>query len=685
MSRGRGGHAKEYHRFSPPSHHSKSANQELFPQTFPAHPGTPYVPSPNASLGRFQHPPPYLSPGPPGASPSGPFQPPNPFTSQYPGPSQVQAQRSSSNRGVCGDEAADFRQQQILFLRGQCAEAPKFVPHPSEHFDSPPQHQAGYYNSPKPGSYVRRGGYIRGKSSWEKVFKTRYHAGPKSGWEQQHLRSQNIRYQCDSQVDCDAAGLSSAFHALSLENFGSASSSGGSGIKASRSLPSGKCSLHLTPEIQKQVLSSLASLQPSETIQAKDLAKRFRLPKKIVNQALYSLFRLNQAVIIEGTPPLWRLRKEGDAEASHGRTQFRAKTDQRFAQDTFVEQDQCLIKEVNPDSNLTSASSSTATEASSDYSEESEDSEKESSSEVLDSDKAVDTFSSTEKESDLSKTMEAKDSKEQILKYLHETGQANALMIAKNLGLKNAAAKHVNPTLYAMEKHGDLSRRSGSMPPIWELSAHQREKMDRQRKAAVAASITRNKLEHCGTQGPVIAAQAAPKIVCGSGLSEEAMTWENLPTSQTRHGKDGTFGNGMLEKQSDSDMDSVPAHDKIPSVDNDLTSVPYSSHDASYYQADNKNGGHSEWASDDIPEFLNTIRSEVAVSLAAPLPPAQNTETTKLQKLKLALSKNPVSGLMEYAQYLGYNCEFLLLEQSGPSHNPRLVSRRLFCCCHLFH
>lgn len=57
----------------------------------------------------------------------------------------------------------------------------------------------------------------------------------------------------------------------------------------------------------------------------------------------------------------------------------------------------------------------------------------------------------------------------------------------------------------------------------------------------------------------------------------------------------------------------------------------------------------------------------VAVSVAAPPPP---NLWAKLQEVKL---KNPVSGLMEYAQFLGQNCEFLLLDQSGPSHDPRSV------------
>lgn len=578
----------------------------------------------------------------------------------------MQAQ-SSSNRGGGGGGTADFRQQQILFLRGQSAEAPKFVPLQADHPGSPPQRQTGYYNSQKPSGYVRRGGYFQGRPSWEQGFNTRYYRGPKSGWEQPHARSHNSQNQCNSWVDSDANRLSSDFHVLSLEN----SSSGISGSKVFSSHHSGRYSLQLTPDIQKKVLNSLASLQPGETIQTRVLAKRLRLPKKIVNKALYSLSKLNQAVRIEGTPPLWRLYKEGDTEYSHGRTQFSANSPKNFAQNKVLNHNQGFSEEVKPDGNLTSTTS-TATEASSDSSEDSEDSEKESSTEVQDSDQAVDTFSPTEKKSGLPTTMD-KDSKEHILQYLHETGQANALMIAKNLGLRNA--KQVNPTLYAMEKHGELSRNSSSVTPVWELSAHQREKMGRQRKAAAAASMIHVNSEFCGASGPV-KEQTSTKMVCGSMLLQEVMNWENIPTSQTCDSKDSLFGNGMLEKQSHSDLDTLIVLEKTPS-DDDLISVPYSSQNATYYQKDDKNGGLLEWASDDIPEFLNTIRSEVAVSLAAPLPSAQNTESTRLQRLKLALSKNPVSGLMEYAQFLGYSCEFLLLEQSGPSHNPRLAGMEI--------
>uniref|UniRef100_A0A8C1NTF6 Adenosine deaminase RNA specific n=1 Tax=Cyprinus carpio TaxID=7962 RepID=A0A8C1NTF6_CYPCA len=193
--------------------------------------------------------------------------------------------------------------------------------------------------------------------------------------------------------------------------------------------------------------------------------------------------------------------------------------------------------------------------------------------------------------------------KEKILQYLYESGTGSALVIAKNLGLRSA--KQVNPTLYAMEKQGDVRRDTEVTPPIWSLSAHRQEKMDRQRKVAATA-----------IQDPMPPKPSEPS----------------------------------------------------PSTFHYFQPPP---HQFSYYQDMASNGGErSQWVSDDIPKFLNTIRSEVAVSLAAPPPPAQSLESNRLQKLKEARSKNPVSGLMEFAQHLGHTCEFLLLDQSGPSHDP---------------
>ncbi|KAL7886681.1 hypothetical protein AOLI_G00044020 [Acnodon oligacanthus] len=652
MSRGRGGPSKEHQRFSLPPNQGKS-RLGFSSQTFQTHSRTSHIPSPNSAFGRFQHPPLYSYPSSPGASPRGPILP----TPPLPGISQDNPQSSALNGVGRSDEAKDFHQQQILFLRGQIVQAPKFrAPQWGETPNSSGnhQHQTGHYTS----SFTKSGGYSRDRQNWEKGPQIGYPPGPKkpSGWEYskgQCYQNQYIKGHWHS----DISSLSAGFHDLLLEenrsskphNFDTVSSCSSSGSRASSSLSTVRYSLRFTPEIQKQVLSVLASLGPGETIQAKVLARKLHLPKKFVNQALYTLYSSRQAVKQGETPPLWRLRTEGDAQPLKGtdRPQYAVKPDKGVAQETTIKQEEDVGKVRKPDNE-------DDPEASCGFSEESEDSEKETSLVVLGSDQVQETFSSSVQAANFVTAMESKDNKELIVQYLYEAGKASALLIAKNLGLRNA--KQVNPTLYAMEKQGELCRDTSHTPPFWELTAHRREKMDRQRKAT--AAVKQEELD-----------LANPASLITSDMGELTETMEEK--------KEAVLGNGTVVQQSQVDMDTIPGLEQISPDPSHLSShscvsFPHAADRLSYYQADDRNGGgQSQWASDDIPEYLNTIRSEVAVSLAAPLPPAQSSEATKLQKLREARSKNPVSGLMEYAQYLGLNCEFLLLDQSGPSHDPR--------------
>uniref|UniRef100_A0A8B9JIR6 Adenosine deaminase RNA specific n=1 Tax=Astyanax mexicanus TaxID=7994 RepID=A0A8B9JIR6_ASTMX len=591
MSRGRGGPFKEHQQFSLPPHQGKSRFGS-FPQSFQAHPRAPRVPSPNSGIARFPPPPLYTYPTSPGVSPRGPTFPPASSTPPSYGTSQTDFQTSAANGVGRKDEAADFRQQQALFLRGQSSQAPKFQAEPP-YFSGNRQQQTTYTPS-----YVQRGGYRQNRPNWQRGPPSGSPLGgrkppgcdylPSSGPYHQYKRG-----HWDRPSDRDVSSLSTGFRDLSLEAGRFASSSSSSGSRSSSSLPPVRCSLHLTTDIQKQVLSSLASLGPGETIQAKVLAKKLRLPKKIVNQALYALSSLHQAVKQGDTPPLWRLRREGEGVPA---------------------------KETRPNRPNTG------------YRVESEDFQQENSFETFASDRDQGTFPAATQAGSF--------------------GKASALLIAKNLGFRNA--KQVNPMLYAMEKQGDLSRMSGVTPPSWELSAHRREKMDRQRKAASAA---------VGASGL-------------SGRPSEALElMDSESTERTPMSKEAVLGNGTFGQQSHVDI--IPGLEAISPESSDpsshsFTSLPRTGQSASYKPADDRNGGgQSQWASDEIPEYLNTIRSEVAVSLAAPLSLAQSSEASKLQKLREARSKNAVSGLMEYAQYLGHNCEFLLLDQSGPSHDPR--------------
>uniref|UniRef100_A0A8C1NQV4 Adenosine deaminase RNA specific n=1 Tax=Cyprinus carpio TaxID=7962 RepID=A0A8C1NQV4_CYPCA len=258
--------------------------------------------------------------------------------------------------------------------------------------------------------------------------------------------------------------------------------------------------------------------------------------------------------------------------------------------------------------------------------------------------------------------VDSKDCKEKILQYLYESGTGSALVIAKNLGLRSA--KQVNPTLYAMEKQGDVRRDTEVTPPIWSLSAHRQEKMDRQRKVAATAIQDVNSAEMLK-----FAAEGVTNVNYGvefsGGTAAEPMDGGENPLDNILD--NNTFDNTELDMPGLEPMPPKPS-EPSPSTFHYFQPPP---HQFSYYQDMASNGGErSQWVSDDIPKFLNTIRSEVAVSLAAPPPPAQSLESNRLQKLKEARSKNPVSGLMEFAQHLGHTCEFLLLDQSGPSHDP---------------
>uniref|UniRef100_A0A665VTV6 Adenosine deaminase RNA specific n=1 Tax=Echeneis naucrates TaxID=173247 RepID=A0A665VTV6_ECHNA len=211
--------------------------------------------------------------------------------------------------------------------------------------------------------------------------------------------------------------------------------------------------------------------------------------------------------------------------------------------------------------------------------------------------------------------------KNQILQYLLGSGKATALVIAKNLGFKTS--KQVNSTLYSLKKQGDVIKNGEGNPPIWELSPHRRERMERSLKVAHKTPVEGISIEQEGGASIVLPSPPLPPI---PGLEPKPLPEGWMPERY-------------------------------------------------------KETNEGQWATDDIPEFLNAIRREtdaeklaaekansvgtVAVSLAAP--PPQNL-WAKLQEVRL---KNPVSGLMEYAQYLGHNCEFLLLDQSGPSHDPR--------------
>ncbi|KAM6995706.1 double-stranded RNA-specific adenosine deaminase [Tautogolabrus adspersus] len=634
MSRGRGGPSKDhYHRHPPPDLQAKDSYHRPGVAPFYLRPGPQHSPYPS-----YYHRPDCpivpIQPTAPSFAPSAPPIPntnkgtpkPVPFHNSYPNYSPSPGPNS-------------FRQQQVDFLRGLGSEAPQFRASPRGGGGRGIQR----YPNPSSSGPRERGGYSQDQSFFypSSVRVPRGPPGPP------HL-NRNQNYYSDRQWCNQIDSLYEDFQSLSLnrerpsrgaERFDRHSSPSSLG-----SLSYTKVSITLTPDIQDQVHRALAALKSTETIPAKSLAKKLRLPKSIVNKALYSLERSQKASKQGLLPPEWSLYREplrGEEDQN-----CRAPSPPSYSC-VSLEPPLKPCSEVEPkpepaenrakeeDSDTESSSSRSSIETS-----DSEES-KSSAKAQLQEKKHPSTTSSADP--DLSTMTEQK---ERILQYLLLSREATALVIAKNVGLRSAM--QVNPTLYALEKQGEVIRNGEVNPPTWELSNHRRERMERSLKVA-----------------------------------------QSTPAEEVRMPLENSKGGGSMF-QSSSPLPSLPGLEPMPLSENwipeqsqrELVSKSQSSclaPSSSLCQDEETTEG--QWATDDIPEFLNTIRKEtdagrlaaektnavgtVAVSLAAP--PPQNL-WGKLQELRL---KNPVSGLMEYAQYLGQNCEFLLLDQSGPSHDPR--------------
>uniref|UniRef100_A0A4W5K2H0 Adenosine deaminase RNA specific n=1 Tax=Hucho hucho TaxID=62062 RepID=A0A4W5K2H0_9TELE len=620
MSRGRGGPPIEhYHRPPLPQLQAKQQYYRAGPLGF--HPRAPPQQAPHPNVHS------YLGPVPPLVPPSAHSQSLYPSAPPPPGHSPALSQQSA-----CPIGPNSFRQQQVHFLRGQNTEAPQFrVSHrggaqslgrggPNGLYNESNQSQAGYSRYSQ-NSSRGRGGYSseRGRGNG-RDFGYPPSQGPPRGptgprfWNQKQTstQKQGFNRQWSLHADCaDGPSFSEGFQSLSLDRERSyrgrvdrgdsfdKASVGSSNNSNNKSAPTFQ-----PPDIREQVLQALADLSPVEKLQAKCLAKTLQLPKKFINQALYGLERDKKASKHGESPPEWTVYIEPQEEPEI-RYSYPEKPSESYRQHSQSQTQQLSINS--------------------------------SSNEELDLD--LD-------ESDMADC--GSNQKELILQYLLEAGEATALVISKNLGLRGA--KQVNPTLYAMEKQGDVSRNAEVTPHIWELSVHRRERMERSLKAERSAPA---KVEGMGS-----GFQAVPPGLEGLEANAEAVGGHSHSEGPSPH------------------LTPIPL---TPQLLLHFFLFSPTSSSSSLYQEDESNGG--QWATDDIPEFLNAISRDgggtVAVSLAAP--PPQNLRA-KLQEVR---AKNPVSGLMEFAQYQGHNCEFLLLDQSGPSHDPRfrmqvMLDGRLF-------
>lgn len=663
MSRGRGGPSKEQNSRSLPAH---LPPKQYYSQTDPStpHQRAPHplqVPRPND----------FSCPG----NPVGPFPSPDysRFSSTPPVPynNQVSSVKvgnpnTSINQNLRSNtEPSSFLSLQAQFVRGQSSEA-----------QSSPQAAGGTHNDRAPfsphkaqsgyGRYPRSGPRGRGNNRRNRVLPNTSGGGaPRTfaseDWNPSQAHTATHGQHSNRHLCRQSDSLVEDFHGLTVHrdrsnsgrgNFDSASVSSSSIISSSS-----KVNLPLTPNIQEGVYSILAALSPSENIAARPLAKRLRLPKKIVNSTLYSLEASGKAFKKGTHPPLWSLYRQlsGDqvfennepggslaqlcnfSEHSQQTIKLEVKTEAVEALEQLGED--LPVREDCSDTESTSSRCSSFESSASDLS-------------------STPTTSSTIQ--DIKPAAAMANQKEQILHYLFQVPDVTALVIAKNVGLNTA--KQVNTILYNMEMQGELTKNSEVKPPTWELSKRRREKMERSLKASQGASTAMQCMEEGAgsTPLPLLLPGLEPSLLQDSRQPLQGIEAEAGSLLKT---EEQSTGGHCLRPASDQEM--APA----------LSAATPANCPPSHPRDDEANG--EQWATDDIPEFLNAIRRQtdtgnrtedvgtVAVSLAAP--PPQN-QWAKLQEVRL---KNPVSGLMEYAQYLGQSCEFVLLDQSGPSHDPR--------------
>lgn len=387
---------------------------------------------------------------------------------------QIPPKPGESSNSVSAPDS--FHYQQVEFLRGKNFEPPQFTARPPSSY----QLQPGYNYYPRPRSSPRGRGLYCQDQCLPSVRHPRVPPDPRLLHEN-HLQDPEVPFSRQQRAQADT--LAAGFQHLSLhqrwpnrggDRFSRYSAANFSPVKV----------ISFTPDIQELVHRALLALNPSDRVSAKFLAKKLHLPKPIVNKALYSLEHTQKASKQSLSPPLWTAYRE------------------LLYQDSVLES---LASHVTVEQSSDTESYSCSSTVSSD----SEDSKAAEHQHPI-------TPSSPDQEHTRSTMPEQK---ELVLHYLLNSGEATALCIAKNLGFKTA--KQINPTLYTLEKQGDVIKNGEVTPPTWELATHRRERMERSLKAAKSASTSEVKMEvenerDASTLLPPTALQPTPEVDCWS-------------------------------------------------------------------------------------------------------------------------------------------------------------------------
>ncbi|NWZ70528.1 DSRAD deaminase, partial [Acrocephalus arundinaceus] len=242
---------------------------------------------------------------------------------------------------------------------------------------------------------------------------------------------------------------------------------------------------------------------------------------------------------------------------------------------------------------------------------------------------------------------EMAETKEKICNYLFSVVETTALNLAKNIGFSRA--KDVNAFLSALEKLGDVHKQNAT-PPRWSLTNRKREKMQMRLKASTIMRMADPTPLKSGLPSSFV--PPCPPEMTTASSEEESVENGRQPSGQAGQGN-------VDDTEADAPEDAKPEFSSLSNYDN---------------------SENSKWITDDIPDNLNTInkqpdKSECIMNSQSSPSYAASFETafpcTPVEKLIACQEKNPVSGLTEYSQYTYQHCDFIMLEQNGPSHEPR--------------
>ncbi|XP_014396274.1 PREDICTED: double-stranded RNA-specific adenosine deaminase isoform X4 [Myotis brandtii] len=365
--------------------------------------------------------------------------------------------------------------------------------------------------------------------------------------------------------------------------------------------------LSIGQDQEQRVLELLQELGEGKATTAHDLARKLQAPKKEINHILYCLEDRGVLHREAGTPPLWRIAAPVQALNQHS----------RVATADVATADGWSQGAPNPGPSWETAGRSPASDS-----------------------------------EDPPEPADMAEIKEDICNHLFDVVKSSALNLAKNIGLSKA--RDVNAVLIDLERQGDVYR-EGTTPPIWYLTDKKRERIQMKRstnsvpeatQAAIPETKTDAELPACNSPAPDASNEAAPDA------SNEAAT-EKVENGQEP----------VVKAESRPPVSPEPVKPKPPVCDNGPSKPGY---------VDFENG---QWATDDIPDDLNSIHTAPGEFRAIMEMPSFYSHglprCSPYKKLTECQLKNPISGLLEYAQFASQTCEFNLIEQSGPPHEPR--------------